>query len=150
LSLDRNGIRKLEILPISLEETVMNHITNLRRVQTERNKSEIEKSPSTRKPQFCRSYTYCQTKSTLETPKKKQRSTPLTPDMQHSRSLINFDYEPFPSSLDLPTADTPSLSQEPRISNWSKDIREATEHIGIGLDILHLPSCTIIENGTNV
>jgi hypothetical protein len=68
LHLDRAGIRNLEILPKCLEETLLNHITNVRRLQADKIKAEIEKTPPKPALLFKKSHTFSGMSTKPQTP----------------------------------------------------------------------------------
>jgi len=137
LGLDRKGIRKIEILPKSLEETLLNHITNLRRIQTDKRKSEIEKEPP--KADFQRSHTYHQSTTKPVDKRLKVMNEPS----QSSRVYSSFVNRQAQEAKTLPTPGIIPL-EEPKTTNWHVDL-DATDSV---VDDLHATQSFYSDNGT--
>lgn len=129
LGLDRKGIRKIEILPKSLEETLLNHITNLRRIQTDKRKSEIEQEPP--KESFSRSHTYHHRSMTkLISSRLSVSQSDHGSQLDHScPGYVNKQFHE-PKTL-LPPDSIPL--EEPMIANWNVDL-DATDSVLDGFD----------------
>lgn len=168
LGLDRNMIKNLEILPTALEETLMNHITNLRRVQTDRYKSYIENSPKTKKAKLARHYSFCQTQAALQTPSPKKRLKPVPPKVGRPHSLSTGIFSP--SIFDLstpdmnpspvnesirnnfhnPMSDISNLSLETGPSPNGLEFAPSESNTELALDTSHSPTFASSGYGNNV